>query len=215
MDEAEDASGEGVITIATLFWQANAASKPFSTAYTEEWVERLYRGFARNLTAPFRFVCFTDRERTFAEPIEQVRILDPKPSYATCIEPYRLGVPMILVGLDTIVTGNIDHLAASCFTRKNLGLPRDPYHLSRACNGVALVPAGMEVIGLSHRGENDMEWVRRFPHSFIDDEFPGQVVSYKGHVEKRGLGDARIVYFHGLKKPPELQHLPWIQEHWR
>lgn len=203
-----------MLTVATLFWQANRHSRSFSRCYDEAWVEKLYRGFARNLTKPFRFVCFTDQERDFAEPIEQERIRDPRPSYATCIEPYRLGVPMILVGLDTVVTGNCDDLAAYAMDSNAFALPRDPYHPARACNGVALVPEGHETIAKRHRGENDMEWVRRFPHRFIDDLFPKQVESFKGRVEASDLGDTRIVYFHGDRKPHQLA-APWLAEHWR
>ena len=204
-----------MLTVATLLWDANPTSFAFSRQYTEAWVERLYRGFARNLTRPFRFVCFTERPRTFAEPIHQMVALPERPNYGDCILPYVLGEPMILVGLDTIVCGNIDHLADHCFAADKIALPRDPYNLGQACNGVALVPAGMERIASEHRGENDMEWLRTFPHDFTDDLFPGDVVSYKGTVEKTGLKDAKIVYFHGLKKAHELSHLPWIQEHWR
>lgn len=176
-------------------------------------MEKLYRGCARNLTVPFRFVCFSDRARSFDEPIEIEYLTDPEPSFATCIEPYRLGDPMILMGLDTVITGNIDHLADHCFKADRLALPRDPYRPEIACNGVALVPAGMEHIADDHRGENDMDWVRSFPHDYIDDLWPGHVVSYKGHAKAHGLGDAIIVYFHGLEKPHEIDE-PWIEDHW-
>lgn len=205
-----------MLTVATLLWSPNAASFAFSRQYTEVWVERLYRGFARNLTRPFRFVCYTERDRTFAESaINQIVGLPARPTYGDCIRPYALNDPMILVGLDTIVCGNIDHLADHCLTADKIALPRDPYNLNQACNGVALVPAGMERIAETHAGENDMAWLRTFPHDFTDDLFEGAIVSYKGTVEKTGLRDAKVVYFHGLKKPHELPHLPWIQEHWR
>lgn len=216
MDEApSDASGKGVITVATLFWQANDKSQPFSTMYSEAWVEKLYRAFARNLTRPFRFVCYSERERTFAEPIECIPTLPAKPGYADCIKPYEMGEPMILVGLDTVVTGNIDHLADHCLAAEKIALPRDPYHLARACNGVALVPAGHQAIAAAHRGQNDMEWLRTRPHDFIDDLFPGHVQSFKGAVRDRGLGDTRIVYFHGREKPHELRAGHPILEHWQ
>lgn len=203
-----------MITVATLLWDPNGDSLPFSRMYDETWVERLYRGFARNLTRPFRFVCFTDRPRGFVEPICQ-RAIDGRPGYASCIQPYRLDEPMILVGLDTVVTGNCDHLADYCLAAGAVALPRDPYALHQACNGVALVPGGKRAeIFDGHRGENDMEWLRSKPHAFLDDLFPGHVVSFKGSVKSRGLGDARIVYFHGLEKPHEL-NLPWVREHWR
>jgi hypothetical protein len=204
-----------MLTVATLFWSANDKSKSFSTCYSEAWVEKLYRGFARNLTTPFRFVLYTDRERSYSEPIEQVIQPDlGSNGYADCIRPYEMGVPMILVGLDTVITGNIDHLAKSCMERKDIGLPRDPYAPHRACNGVALVPAGMAHIASKHRGENDMEWLRTKPHSFLDDEFPGEIVSYKGSVETKGLGNAKIVYMHGEKKAHQLAHVPFVKEHW-
>lgn len=205
-----------MLHICTLLWQPNPASRDFSRCYDESWVDKLYRGFRRNLTLPFRFVCFVDRLYDFAEPdIEQRLLIGKEPSYASCIEPYRLGVPMILCGLDTVVVGNIDHLAEYCLTENRFALPRDPYHPNIACNGVALVPAGHQLIGTAHEGENDMDWVRRFPHRYIDLLFPGQVVSYKGSVERRGIGDARIVYFHGHRKPHQLPHVQWVQEHWR
>ena len=204
-----------MLTVATLLWDANEKSQPFSRCYDETWVEKLYRGFGRNLTQPFRLVLFSDRRREFGEPIEQRPLSSVRPGYADCIEPFRLGVPMILVGLDTIIVGNIDHLAGYCFSADQVALPRDPYAPERSCNGVALVPAGQERIYRDWRGENDMEWLRLQPHVFVDDLFPGQVVSFKGSVRDRGLGDARIVYFHGVPKANELEHLPWVREHWQ
>lgn len=203
-----------MLTIATLFWQANRNSRSFSTMYDVNWVEKLYRGFRRNLTQPFRFVCFVDQVYAFAHPEIVIRaIADAEPSYSTCIEPYGLGEPMILVGLDTVVTGNIDHLAEYCLTADTIALPRDPYKPAQACNGVALVPRGNAHVYRRHNGENDMDWMRAQPHTFIDDLFPGHVVSYKGKA-KGGLDDARIVYFHGEEKPHQL-NVGWISENWR
>lgn len=203
-----------MLTVATLLWRANRTSLSFSTMYDETWVEKLFRGFARNLMQPFRFVCYTDRERAFAEPIEQRQIRSAEPSYADCVQPFELNEPMILCGLDTIVTGNIDHLAAYCFEADTLALPRDPYQPERACNGVCLVPAGHAYVFDAWDGENDMIWMRQQEHVFIDDLFPGQVQSYKGAVLRKGLGDSRIVYFHGEAKPHQLD-ARWVAEHWR
>ena len=203
-----------MITIATVLWAPNAKSQPFSTVYTERWAEKLYRNFAKHLTRPFRFVVFTDRPRTFAEPgIEQAALTAEVPDYGCCIEPFALGVPSIIVGLDTVVTGNIDHLVEYCLNEKALALPRSPGK-EFACNGVALVPAGHRHVFDNWRGENDMEWLRRQPHVFIDDLWPGQVNSYKCHIRPMGLGDTRIAYFHG---PPKMDSLnePWIQTNWR
>lgn len=201
-----------MLTVATMLWQPNGRSQSFSRCYTPEWVDKLYRGFARNLSEPFRFVCFVDREYDFAEPVEQLPILADKPWYGCYIEPFRLPGPMVLVGLDTVVTGCCGDLARYCHKGVKVALPLDPYRPSRVCNGVALVPPGNEGIYERWRGQNDMDWLRAQPHAALDRLFPGQVVSFKGHVKKHGLGDARIVYFHGREKPHEINHP--VLEHW-
>lgn len=205
-----------MLVVATLLWDANHTSFKFSRCYDESWALKLFNGFERNLSEPFRKVLYTDRERLLPEDIEQFIVPGlGSGGYGDCIKPYELGEPMILCGLDTVVTGNCDHLAAYCLNGSVIGLPRDPYRLEQACNGVALVPAGMKHIATNHRGENDMEWMRAHPHAFLDDLFPGQIHSFKGHVRQHGLGDVRICYFHGEEKPHQLPHVGWIQEHWR
>jgi hypothetical protein len=206
-----------MITVAVPFWQANRHSKSFSSMYDEGWVERLYRSFARHLTVPFNFVVFTERVREYSVPVAQELLTNPVPGYEACLEPFRLGEPSIIVGLDTVVTGNIDHLAEYCLTADKIALPKAVYKPNTVCNGVALVPAGHEWIWHDFDGEGgdqaDMVWLRKQDYAVIDDLFPGQVVSYKGHVARHGLGDARIVFFHGQQKPHQLKH-EWIAENW-
>jgi len=202
------------LVIATLLWDANGKEYDFSSMYDESWVEKLYRGCKRHCTVPFEFICFTEKVRDFDEPITQCLLSNPEPSYGDCIEPYKLGRPMILMGLDTIITGNIDHLARYCLEDHWLAVPRDPFDVKTVCNGVALVPASHQWVWDEWDGENDMDWIRGMRRRrVIDDLYPGHVVSYKGHVMHEGLDDARIVYFHGKQKPHELDH-DWIQREW-
>lgn len=209
------------LIIAVPFWNTNAASKSFSSMYDESWVEKLYRGFKRHCTLDFEFVCFTERERAFTEPIKQMPFSTDSPSYEQCLEPYQLNEPMILCGLDTIVTGNIDHLAEYCLEGSKLAVPRDPFFPQTVCNGVALVPGGHGWVyedWLEHQNKfteysKDMDYIRSLDVAVIDDLWPGHVVSYKGHVKDYGLGDARIVYFHGEQKPHELD-ADWIRREW-
>ena len=61
-----------------------------------------------------------------------------------------------------------------------------------------------------------MAHMRLQPHIFIEEKFPGQVLSYKAHVAKQGLSSAaRIVYLHGKPKQPDLMHLEWVSKNWR
>lgn len=203
------------LVVATLLWDKNRHSLPFSRMYDESWVNKLHAGFRRHLPMDFRFIVFTDREREFDAGVEQMPLIAKEPDYGTCIEPYKLDEPMILTGLDTLVVGDCSHLADYCLRADTIALPRDPYKLSRACNGVALVPKGHGFIYTTHRGENDMEWMRAHPHKFLDDLFPGHVVSFKGSVQKNGVGDARIIYFHGWPKMHQMLDVAFVKDHWR
>ena len=204
------------IAVATCLWDANRHSERFSSRYDESWVEKLYGGFARNLAVPFDFVLFTDRDRRLKIPAEQHRLKLPEPDYGSFTEPYRLNRPMILVGLDTVIVGDVTPLAEYCSRAPRVTLPRDPYRPERSINGVALVPAGQRAIWDNWNGENDMEWLRRHETDFIDDIFPGSCLSLKAHdVRGKGLQGAKIVYFHGDPKPDAIASLPWMREHWR
>lgn len=205
-----------MLIVSACLWDANEHSFEFSRGYDESWAEKLYRGFARNLTVPFRFVLFTDRDRRFAEPIEKMPIERRPIHYGACVEPFKLNAPMIFVGLDTVIVGNIDKLARWCLENPGkLVLPKHPYE-DWSINGVVLWGGGNRRIFDDWAGENDMDWMRSFPHERIDDLWSRKVVSYKAHVAKQGLSNkARIVYFHGQPKPDTLGHLPWIRECWR
>ena len=223
-----------MLNVCTLLWEPNEFSFTFSRAYSEEWVERLYAGFRRNLTMPFNFICYVDRLREMSGDIVQVKLDNPKPTVRDCLQPFEINEPMILVGLDTMVIRNIDHLAEYVlrgdFRTWPMLLPRDPFKKDRrSCNGVCLVPAGHEFVWKRRTNLDDMAEVRRWPHKQIDDVFPGSVVSYKGHVlgqsdihqaglaraQPRGLDGVDIVYFHGEPKMQSLRTEKWVKEHWR
>lgn len=202
-----------MLIVATCFWRQNWKTAPASRGYEPYWVNRLYRGFERNLTVPFQFVVFTDREYGLDAEIEQLPLSTTEPGWEAMIEPFQIEGPAIIVGLDSVVTGNCDALAEYCFNADRIALPLSPGK-DFACNAVVLKPRGHTDIFTTWNGENDMEWLRTFPHEFIDQRFPGQVQSYKCHIRPNGLGDTRIAYMHGRPKADELGHLDWIKRHW-
>jgi hypothetical protein len=210
-----------MLHVATAFWDANEASQDFSRCYNETWVEKLHAGFRRNLTIPFRFVVWTDRRRHFSRGIDQMWLTTKPPNYTSMIEPFCLSRPMILVGLDTLIVGNIDHLARHCLDAVKIALPRDPYQPDRSINGVALVPPGWHRVwddwsDEDRKTQSDMDRLRDFDTDFIDDRWPGHVVSMKANdVRRKGLQDARIVYFHGYPKMHEMAEHVFVRDHWR
>ncbi len=209
-----------MLTVTTCLWNPNQYSRNFSRCYDESWADKLYRGFARHLTVPFEFVVFTDHQRRFDESaIVQERIKTNPPSYGACIEPFRLNRPQIFCGLDTIVVGNCDHLAAYCIGADKPAVPKDPFEGTspwQRTNAVVLAPNGCKAMLYDDwAGENDMTWINTRETALIDDLFSNQVVSYKGRIKNLGLDDdTRIVFFHGPHKPHELPHVGWVARHW-
>lgn len=207
-----------MLTVATCLWDRNESTFANSASYNESWVEKLYRNFRQHLTVPHRFICFVDEPRPFHEMIYQIELSTRKPTYSSFTEPYQLGEPMILVGLDTVVCRNVDHLGEWCLTGDRVALNRDVANPSKPINGVALVPKGWRRIYEEWRGENDMDWLANFPWEPIDDRWPDQVVSYKLRVRPNGdrlSSENRIVYMHGQPKQDTLGHLPWVADNWR
>lgn len=205
-----------MLTISSLLWRPNDRSYDFSKCYTPEWADKLYRGFARNLTIPFKFLLWADQHYELKEDITLVHMNRPH-NYGSCIKPFQLSGPQIIVGLDTLILGNIDRLAAYVLNPDNkIALPRDPNRIQTVCNGVALVPP--EHDWLYHRWvdegkENDMAFLRKQDTAVIDDLFPGMVVSYKKHYATKEYTDPKIVYFHGNPKMHEIQDAELLV-HW-
>lgn len=95
--------------------------------YNAEWVAKLQRGVARNLTLPHRFVCYSD----VPVPCERVPLVydwealtadRPRqhdwrvaPRWWSKIELFRPGMfdgPVLYLDLDTLVVGSLDNIAS-------------------------------------------------------------------------------------------------------
>lgn len=203
--------------IACCLWDANDKSKDFSKCFDETWVDKLYRGFSRHLTRPFRFVCFTDRVRTFCDGVHQERLAAKVPGYGCLMEPFKLNEPMIVCGLDMIVLRNIDHMANYCLSGDKIAAPIHPSKpQDGVINPVAFVPAGFRRVFDEWNGENDMVWLRKFGPVTTDGMWPRQILSLKLHdVRRKGTQGAHIIYWHGTPKPHQMANVDFVKENWR
>lgn len=213
---------DAILHFVTMLWEPNERSKSFSRGFDERYVENLFRAVQRNLTLPFRFVCFTDRPRKFIKGIEQEAITSADVPWFGCLtERFRLNVPMITTGLDIIITGNIDALGKHCLTADKIAAPRTLYEPSKMCSGCLLVPQGNRWIYDDWAADgsqvNDLKWLRQHVTDFewIDDLFPRQVIYYRWMMmhNAKQLGDARMVFFAGSPKPHELPN-DWVRRNW-
>jgi len=199
-----------MLKVVTLLWDTGA-NRDNVPPYEESWVCKLHDGIRRNLTLPYQFVLFTDRRRDLGgRDVLQVMLDRLPPSGASFIEPCRLDDPMILTGLDTVITGNLDDLAGYCLSAGMPALPRNPDHPAEIATTFALLPAGCGSLYHSYDG-NDPAWLTR-RCKLIDYLFPGQVI---GLSSARHLpADTRAVFFRGAR-PHDFAGAEWITRHWR
>ena len=199
-----------MITVSCVYYKNTTGQPYWAGCYSPEWVDKLCRGVMRNYSKPFKFVCFTNEDwLSFKEEITLVSLV-PGSWHTICKQQHALDCDnLVILGLDTIITGKLDEIFAF---EGALAVPRDPYMPDQPCNGVVIQRGARPDIASATAG-SDMMVIRQFPHQYLDDLFPGQVLSYKVHVKLNGLGDARLVYFHGVPKPSDLQD-DWVKEHW-
>ena len=98
--------------------KVNVLTLKWGTRYGSDFVNKLYKAVTRNLTLPFRFVCFTDDSNGLDQGIESFPIpeidLQPPERYLgwrkLCL--FRDDLPLegkcLFLDLDILITGNLD-----------------------------------------------------------------------------------------------------------
>ena len=221
-----------MISVVTALFEGKNFGSPHSTEiYDASWADKLYRGIKRNSTLPFELVCLVDKEYSFQEPIRQIKFnLNYKShsGWALLTELYRPDITRdwrVIVGLDTIITGNIDNHLLN--PDKDFAMVSDPIFEGEVCNAITWCsPNSAQIIW--DVWLNQQEWIRencRLPPwntvsemvllrklfnnkntvPRVDYIYKG-IYSYKCHILKypKLLESASIVYFHGNPKPNQL-----------
>jgi hypothetical protein len=102
---------------------ANIVCMKWGTHYGAEYVNRLYNMVNRNMTQPFRFVCFTDSKEGISPEVEVFDLppfksapLQTKGAYrkkTLCrsdLEPFETGERFLYLDIDIVIMDNIDDL---------------------------------------------------------------------------------------------------------
>jgi len=220
-------------------WKPNGESPGWSNEYSPEWGDRLARSIRRH-NPDAEIVTITDYDKEdFGEDIECHEFLYGSRDWSSMMELYRPEIVKdraILVGLDTICTGDLEDIDDLVLHDGYCHImPLDPYFSPKTCNGVVGVNFGtsQEIwfnwTAKAARGARDSEEYRMFGRfsemvylrknakasDLWDEVAPGQVLSYKVHVRPaRHLPErAKLVYFHGTPKPQQIKD-DWLEEHW-
>ena len=226
---AADSVGHDPTTYVCCLFGSQPGMPKWSEFYHEGWVDKLYRGIARNTADPApHVVCLTDRKYDFKEPVWQVGLRNPDAGFGCLAEAWRDDFTerkVCVLGLDTIITGDIDHIVQ---TPCKIGLLEDPYAKGQIGNMVGLYSReSCDLLwNLWHKVQdehpgvfNDQQFLRNYVGlenvAVLNRIYPGQILSYK--VEVKGRSEPRqkpsIVYFHGNPKPNEI-NVPWLDSHW-
>jgi len=201
------------ITIVTALFDGRMTGVPHTTGvYDTEYVEKLYRGFERNLTIPFDFICLVDKNYIFQEDIKAIRFKRSVDQYGwmSLMEMYRPEICegiRLTVGLDTIITGPVDDILQAQVSK--LAVCTDPMYTDQICNAITLstpefceefwgmwegneaklIPDSKLVFENAPPAPSEMVLMRKYygDSPCIDKVFPNRILSYKIHVKQSEL----------------------------
>jgi hypothetical protein len=199
----------------------------------EEYVNRLYRGVRRNLSRPFRFICYTDRldSSSWSEPDIEVFAMDV-PDWRWNLRKMILYKPnngltgrVLAFDLDIVITGSLDDIAAYDGT---FATCEAAYRPGRAGGSLIGFQSGWGYEELYRPLEVDYKGVERMTHGserkylngkltkrmdFWQRLYKGQIVSYKVDCKKGLPDEARVVRFHGRPRPHQVED-EWVKRNW-
>jgi hypothetical protein len=181
-----------------------------------EYVGKLQRAVARNLTVPHEFVEVTERDLPVGRQgwFNKLHLLE------------MFDGPVLFLDLDVIVTGNIDHLVEIARADKTRIWARDDwsypvtnprYGKEATINSSVMLwhgrkdMDGAEALIPKTHGDQGIITQLFWPHGI--GLLPGDSIrSYKYDV-RQGKSPGPIVVFHGVPKPHDVRE-PWAVQHW-
>lgn len=221
------------VSFARHFARVGPASKDLASKY----VNNLYDGVRRFTTEEFNFICFTNEALQLNEGIETrpFKLITNKGvlprMYMFSKEAGLFGSQVLSLDIDLIITGSLNDLVnynglfctRMSWTKGEEHLRDGDIMSFRAGEETEeifwnpLVRNTAEVEKLSQGRER--VWVRHVIKSKAEvwqDVTPGQVCSYKFHVQQtRQLPEnARIVSCHGYPRPHQIKD-EWRKEYWK
>jgi len=193
--------------------------------YSEDWVDRLYRGVKRNINIDFSFHCISNRQTKYNTiPLQ----LDSN-GYWNKIELFRKDLfngPVLYFDLDVVICNDITPMIESC-TDSKLYMVEEPY---RAIHNSSVMLWNQDYSDLydnyvSNQSDivNEYQDITRqgalgdqayisenIEHNIIDQEY----IAWEHHKMKTDYVDPAVLIFTGSKKPNLNQHLDIVRNNW-
>lgn len=191
--------------------------------YQPHWAWKLKRGLRRHAGTDFRFVVLTDLPAAFG--VWGIPMLYRWPKWWGKLELFRPGLfsgPVLYLDLDTLAVGSLDGLLAY---RGPFAMISDFYRPKLAQSGVMAWTPGEQSDAIWHafaqdparhinRYRGDGEFIRDHVDAVrLQDEYPGQIVSFKVHAKRKAPPGARLVCGHGLPRW-DMPQAAWAHRQW-
>lgn len=222
-----------MLNVVTFLWRGDRWS---GDDHGEKYVDTLYRMVRRNLSTPFKFICFCDRDLSVHPKIEQ-RLFSKKDSlswkgvlprmymYSPQAELYG---QVLALDLDVVIVGPLDDIAGyrGDFCVRSKFKPGEEYKAdgdiigfnADKCRGIWYKFMKDPIAVENFTGGRERYFYRK---AVVREDrwqrlFPGQIVSYKRHVRRRGKPPKKavIVSCHGKPRPHQINE-SWAKENWR
>lgn len=200
--------------------------------YDHNYVNALANAVKRNVDIPHKFVCLTNDSSGFNSNIDDVIPLKHDFRKWWCkIELFRPDIftdkQIFFLDLDTVIVDNINSIVAKPFDFCGL---RDFYKLITLGSGLMSWQHNKyhyvyerfvrnSTYIMNNTPEGDQRWINDNIKSmqYFQDVFGNNVVSYKKDCVKNKVfrmpNNAKIVCFHGVPKPHQIEYAE-IKDHW-
>ena len=198
--------------------------------YGPEYVNILASMVNRNISVPYEFLCYTEQPSGIRPDIRCLPMLCKYPGWWSKIGLYQERLPgvvtdrVLFLDLDVVITGSLNEIAwypGEFITARDWpeGSPNDKGEFN---SSVILLKVGSrseiwdqfdpETIKKKyHHGDQEYVNTLGIDYALFPDKW---VKSYKLHkLQDSFPEDTRIVFFHGLPKPPDCDG--WVRDFWQ
>jgi len=214
-----------MINIACVF---NSQKNKRGIDYSVDWVDKLYRGVARNLDIPFKFTCLSNVDT----PYDTIKLMSNSDNYWNKIELFKKDLfngPVLYFDLDVVICKNI--------TKDIINLPQDkllmvqePYR--NIVNSSIMFWNGdysylfdqyitnknsiVEEYSHPETGKyTDQAYIREHAeHDVIENYVSNNFIQWKHHRVETKITNPSLLIFTGTQKPYNNVDLQLVKDHW-
>ena len=203
--------------------------------YNATYVNRLYNMVSRNMSEPFKFVCFTDNRLGINKEVDMFPLPYNAEGWWGKMGLYKQKIDgvdtekLLFLDLDVVITGRLEQI---CNYESDFAMAKDyPYHYlppndkrqKWGNTSVVLLKVGSQSkIWEAYNQQGcpevdrfgDQEWIYEQFYGCCDLMPESFVQSYKLHnLAGDKIPECSVVMFHGTPKPPDCGG--WVKRLWR